>query len=118
MPKVAAIILAAGESSRFGKPKQLLEIHGKSLVRRIVDEAVAANCSPIIVVTGAANTAISREINSSGATLVRNGNWRRGIGTSIGAGVQHLIDNVSDIDAVVLLVSDQLFVDGKTIQDL
>src|SRR5690348_4923564 len=44
MTKCAAIILAAGESSRLGKPKQLIQIAGKPLVRRIVDAATEADC--------------------------------------------------------------------------
>jgi CTP:molybdopterin cytidylyltransferase MocA len=52
MPPIAAVILAAGESSRLGQPKQLLQFRGKSLLRRIFDAANEAGCSPIVVVVG------------------------------------------------------------------
>ena len=52
MQNIGAVILAAGESSRFGRPKQLLRFRGKSLVRRVVEAAKQAGCSPIVVVTG------------------------------------------------------------------
>src|SRR5205085_1732585 len=48
MAKVAAVILAAGESARFGKPKQFLRFRGKTLLRRIVDAASEADCAPVI----------------------------------------------------------------------
>lgn len=49
---VAAIILAAGGSQRFGAPKQLAHLDGRPLVRHAVDAAVAAGCAPIFVVVG------------------------------------------------------------------
>jgi molybdenum cofactor cytidylyltransferase len=52
MGNIGTIILAAGESSRLGQPKQLLRFEGKSLVRRVVDAANDAECSPIVVVIG------------------------------------------------------------------
>lgn len=86
------------------------------MLRRIVDEAKAANCSPIVVVIGGGAEEIARELN--GVDVVENKNWKRGIGTSIRAGIQDLIDNASDIEAVVLMVCDQPFVDATTIRDL
>jgi molybdenum cofactor cytidylyltransferase len=52
MLTVGAVILAAGESARLGRPKQLIQFRGKSLLRRIVDAADEAGCSPIAVVIG------------------------------------------------------------------
>jgi molybdenum cofactor cytidylyltransferase len=147
MPNIGAVILAAGESSRLGRPKQLIQFRGKSLVRRTADAASEAGCEPILVVTGSDTTAetsmrtphlnplpfergeekttsralvdlIARELKQTSATLVENENWRRGIGTSIRRGVQSLIDNASNLEAIVVLVCDQPFVDARTIKGL
>jgi molybdenum cofactor cytidylyltransferase len=147
MPNIGAIILAAGQSSRLGGPKQLVHFRGRSLVRRIVDVAGAAGCEPILVVTSSDATAetsmltphlnpvpfergeertrsrtlidlIVRELKKTSATLVKNENWHRGIGTSIRRGVQRLIDNASNLEAIVVLVCDQPFVDARTIKGL
>ncbi len=53
MDKIGIIILAAGESSRLGQPKQLLPFGGKTLLAHIADQALEANLEPVIVVTGA-----------------------------------------------------------------
>jgi molybdenum cofactor cytidylyltransferase len=147
MPNIGTVILAAGESSRLGQPKQLVQFRGKSLVRRIVDAATEAGCEPILIVTGsdaAAETSmrpphlnplplkrgeerttsralvdlIGRELKQTSATLVENENWRGGIGSSIRRGVQSLIDNASNLEAIVVLVCDQPFVDARTIKGL
>lgn len=118
MARVAAVILAAGESSRLGKPKQLLEFEGKTMLRRAVDTASHANCSPVIVVTGSPNSAITRELRSTDAVVTENENWTRGIGSSIRRGVRRLIDTAPEVSAVVLLVCDQPFVNASTIQSL
>ena len=116
--KIAAIILAAGESSRFGKPKPLLQLHHKSLVRRIIGEAQAANCGPIIVVTGNAHDKVKDDLRNDNVIIARNENWRGGIGTSIRTGVQLLFQIRPEIDGVVLLVCDQPLVDASTIRSL
>ena len=81
--QIGAVILAAGNSSRLGQPKQLLRISGKSLVRRIIDAASKARCSPITVVTGGDHELIERELKDERVMIVQNKNWRHGIGTSI-----------------------------------
>ena len=138
---IAAVILAAGESSRLGQPKQLIQFRGKTMVRRVVDAASEAGCQPILVVVG--NTtqaphlhsprsprgetrqdeievadAISSELKNTGATIIANPNWKCGIGTSIRAGVQRLIDTASGVEATVLLACDQPFVDRAVIDGL
>ena len=118
MRKIGAVILAAGESSRFGQPKQLIQFRGKSLVRRMVDAAKKARCSPTVAVIGSDREEVERELKAEGAIIVENENWRLGIGTSIRAGVRRLIDNAPTLEAIVLLVCDQPFVDARTIARL
>jgi molybdenum cofactor cytidylyltransferase len=97
MRDVAAVILAAGGSQRMGRAKQLLRVGGRSLVKRAVAAAVAAGCSPVVVVVGARAEEVERELLGSGAAVVRNEGWERGIGSSIRAGVEYLLKDVSPI---------------------
>jgi molybdenum cofactor cytidylyltransferase len=135
MANIGAVILAAGGSSRFGRPKQLIQFRGRSLLRRIVDAASAAGCSPIVVVVGSDQQRIKSELAEiekesarrmrAGPTgwkpaprTIENKNWKRGIGGSIRRGVRELIDKSPKIEAVVLLVCDQPFVDANVIKRL
>ncbi len=118
MPNIAAVILAAGNSSRLGQPKQLLPFHGQSLVQRIVDAAEEAGCSPIVVVIGSDKQKVVRELERTNAVIVENLNWNDGMGTSIRIGVQRLIDIAPNVGAIVLLVCDQPLVDSHTIEQL
>jgi len=86
-----AVILAAGGSSRFGEPKQLISFRGKRLVRRIVDAARRAGCSPIVAVVGSDSETIRHALKRTKAVIVDNGKWKRGIGSSIRIGVEVLI---------------------------
>ncbi|HEX4708604.1 MAG TPA: nucleotidyltransferase family protein, partial [Candidatus Udaeobacter sp.] len=115
---IASVILAAGESSRLGQPKQLLEFRGKTLVRRAVEAAIEANCSPVIVVTGDAHAEVKNALAAANTILVQNSQWTQGVGTSIRVGIQHLIDNAPGVDAAVLLVCDQPFVDCDLVRGL
>jgi molybdenum cofactor cytidylyltransferase len=116
--EIGAIILAAGGSSRFGRPKQLLTFRGKTLLRTIVDAACKAGCSPVVVVTGNDDEKTLQELAHVNAIKVQNKNWQRGIGSSIRIGVQALIDQVPDVTAVLLLVCDQPAVDERVIEGL
>jgi len=123
--QIAAVILAAGESARLGQPKQLLQFHGKTLLRRVVDAASEAACQPILVVVASSQAGgspfaadINSELNKTGAKVVANPNWKHGIGTSIRAGVGHLIQIAPEVDGTVLLACDQPFVDSGVISRL
>lgn len=118
MGDVGAIILAAGGSGRFGQPKQLLSWQGESLVRRAVRSASEAGCLHLTVVAGEARDRIEKELRETGAAVVENPEWRRGLGTSIRCGVGHLLSSHPELDAVVLLTCDQPFVDANVIQSL
>src|SRR6266576_176317 len=116
--RIGAVILAAGGSSRLGEPKQLIPFRGKTLVRRIVDAAREAGCSPIIVVIGSDDEKLHRELDRAGVVTVQNKQWQRGIGSSIRCGIQGLINSSPNIEASALLVCDQPAVDVRVIECL
>ncbi len=118
MPNIGAVILAAGKSSRLGQPKQLLQFRGQTLVRRIVDAARGAGCSPIVVVIGSDKDKVARELERTNAVIVENVNWSDGMGTSIRSGVQRSLDVAPNVGAIVLLVCDQPLADLRTIEQL
>ena len=113
-----AIILAAGGSSRFGQPKQLLQSRGKTLLRVMIDAVCEAGCSPIVVVIGSDSEKLHPELAHANVMEVRNTNWRRGIGSSIRSGVQALTEHAPDIEAILLLVCDQPAVNARFIEHL
>ena len=118
MPGAGALILAAGGSSRFGQPKQFLTFQGESLVRRAVRAAMRAKCARVAVVAGDSRALLETELRESGAEIVENPEWRKGLGTSIRCGLRHLMASVPELDAVVLIACDQPFVDAETVAAL
>ena len=115
---IGAVILAAGGSSRFGQHKQLIPFRGKTLVRRIIDAARAAGCSPVVVVIGSEDEKVRRELDHTNVVTVKNDRWQRGIGSSIRCGIAGLVENSPDVEASVLLVCDQPAVDEGVIERL
>ena len=81
---VAGVLLAAGEGSRFGGPKALIELGGRTLAQRGVDTLRAGGADPILVVTGAA------PVRLSGTLTVDNPEWRTGMGSSLRAALRFL----------------------------
>ena len=107
MEKIAAIILAAGPSVRLGRPKQLVEVDGQSLIERALDAAKGAGCKPVLVVTGANHRQVVPRIRKSGAEIVTNMDWKKGLGSSIRAGIERLRQRHPKTSAVLLTVCDQ-----------
>lgn len=101
----AAILLAAGESTRMGEPKQLLDWQGRTLVAAQVETLLEARCSPVIVVLGAHATRV-REAIAVGADVqvTTNRQWRSGRASSIRAGARAV---PSAVDAVAIVSVDQ-----------
>src|SRR5438067_1755850 len=115
MRKIGAVVLAAGGSSRLGRPKQLLSFRGETLVRRAVRAATEAQCDPVIVVIGPDGEAIRDELRATSALLVENAEWQNGLGTSIRCGLHQCADS---IDAIVLLACDQPLVNATVVAAL
>lgn len=118
METIGALILAAGNSSRLGRPKQLLEFRGQTLLRRMVDAAVKADCSPVAVVIGAERNRIREELAQTKQFVIENETWQRGIGNSIRAGLRALLEAHPNTGALILLACDQPLVDAAVIAGL
>ena len=118
MSCVGALILAAGGSKRFGRPKQLLAFQGESLVRRSVRVATEAGIVSVTVVAGESVDAIKDELCETCAAVVQNPDWQRGLGTSIRCGIRQLRASVPHLEAVVIIACDQPFVEANTIAAL
>jgi molybdenum cofactor cytidylyltransferase len=108
MSKTGIIILAAGSSSRMGELKQLMMYKNKTFIQHIVGEAIKANLDPVICVTGYQSVRIKDSVSRMEVTVVYNSHWREGMGTGISAGVRQVM--LSDVDSVILAVSDQPYV--------
>jgi molybdenum cofactor cytidylyltransferase len=108
--RVGTVVLAAGGSTRFGKPKQFALFQGETLIRRIVAAAIQAGCTPAVVVTGEDSAQVTLELTGLSVSIVMNPRWSSGLGSSIGVGVQRAIDLAGDLDALLLLTCDQPFV--------
>ena len=94
--RVAGVLLAAGEGSRFGQPKALVELDGQTLAERGVNLLRAGGTDPILVVTGAV------PVELSGIRTVYNEHWRTGMGSSLRAALRALAaprDRTADPDA-------------------
>ena len=113
MSSVPLIILAAGNSSRLGKPKQNLCYQNKTLLQHVIDEGSKANLHPIIVVEGSTKLQVSEDIH-----LVKNNNWDQGMGSSISTGIFALLKIQPKTELLILTVCDQPFISAHLFKEL
>jgi molybdenum cofactor cytidylyltransferase len=114
--KVAALVLAAGRSTRMGGPNKLLaEIGGRALVRIAVDEALASRASPVVVVTGHQREHVEAALQGAKVKTVHNPDYAEGLSTSLRTGLNAL---PADVDGVVVLLADMPQVDVTLIDRL
>jgi CTP:molybdopterin cytidylyltransferase MocA len=117
---VAGVLLAAGEGSRFGQPKALVEFSGQTLAERGVNLLRAGGADPILVVTGAA------PLDLPATYSVYNPEWRTGMGSSLRAALQALsgggadagVDADPEVGAVVVALADQPLVGPEAVARL
>ena len=102
-----AIILAAGASTRMGRPKQLLRIDGRTLLRRTVDAVLASAAWPAVVVIGAHQDSVRPEVARLPVLIIENPGWEEGLASSIRAGARVLDTFSLSLDAGLLVVCDQ-----------
>ena len=104
---VAAVILAAGPSSRLGQPKQLIGFAGESLLERALRLAREAGASPVLVVLGANFAPICATIPFNEAIPVFNEKWQQGMSTSIHAGLSEADVRAPGATGALVMTCDQ-----------
>jgi molybdenum cofactor cytidylyltransferase len=97
----------------MGQLKQLLAYRGTTLLRHSIDQAIGAGFQPIVVVIGSNAQLLRASLASAPVTIVHNEQWQNGIGTSIKAGMQALLESDEVPEAVAILVADQPLVQAK-----
>jgi molybdenum cofactor cytidylyltransferase len=115
---VGAVVLAAGASERMGRPKQLLEFGGETLLRRAARAALGAGCRPVVVVTGAHAEQTREELRGLDVREVFNVQWETGMASSVRAGLAALVESSAATDAVVLMLCDQPYVTKEVVRAL
>lgn len=109
---ISAIVLAAGQATRFGRCKQLVFVDGKALLDRVLDNLRASKIDDIVVVLGAHAEEIRRQISFEGVRVVMNPDFADGMSTSIQAGLRALPESA---EAAMIVLADQPFVTPRTL---
>ena len=115
----AGIILAAGMSLRFGRPKQLLDLAGKGMLERVLDTALDSRLAHIYLVLGHKHRQIMEDLGAKmdhrDLTVVINQNYKKGQCTSLRAGI---LEIGADFPAAMFILGDQPLIDPETLDRL
>jgi molybdenum cofactor cytidylyltransferase len=114
-PTLYAIVLAAGASSRFGSPKQLVRVDGRPLMHTLVSRAVEVAGHSTLVVLGANAAELAPLLRHTPATVVINRDWSEGLASSIRTGVSRLPGFCT---GVMLVLADQAAVTAEDLRRL
>lgn len=105
---IAGIVLAAGEATRYGRAKQLLDWKGEPFVRAVAKTALQAGLSPVVVVTGANAEGVEAAVNQLNVMVIRNDHWKTGQASSLRAGIRSFAPHAfSMIGGAIFLLADQ-----------
>jgi molybdenum cofactor cytidylyltransferase len=114
--KIAAIVLAAGRSSRMAPRNKLLEmIDGEQMVRRVARAALASGAHPVVAVTGYDAGLVADALRGLDVTVVDNSCWTEGLSTSLRAGLRVLPKN---IDGALICLGDMPGIDASVLEAL
>ena len=116
--RVAAIILAAGKSTRMGEPKQLLRLGERTVLERTLENVRAAGVEEIVLVLGSSAATIQRQLPSStfeGIKVVVNQAWGQGMASSLREGLAALSPQ---IDGALIVLADQPFLRPATLDQI
>jgi molybdenum cofactor cytidylyltransferase len=113
---VAAVILAAGRSTRMGGPNKLLaELDGKKLVRIVTEQAIASKAHGVIVVTGHQADLVEQALQGLPVNFVRNPDFAGGLASSVRAGIAAV---AADADGAVICLGDMPMINAHLIDRL
>ena len=111
------VLLAGGASKRLGRPKQLLTVGDETFLQRGIRTAHASNASPIIVVLGANGNEMKDKILPD-TILVVNESWSEGMASSIRCGIKALLKTDPSVEAAIIMMCDQPYVDATVLNNL
>jgi molybdenum cofactor cytidylyltransferase len=114
----AIILLAAGASTRLGRPKQLVLWNGEPLLRHSAIVALSARLGSVIVVLGAVERECREVLAGLSLEIVVNTSWAEGMGSSIAAGMIAVQNSVSPLESVIIMLCDQPYVSSATLRSL
>jgi molybdenum cofactor cytidylyltransferase len=114
-PAVAALLLAAGRSSRMGSNKLVKELEGKALIAHVADQALSADFAGVVVVTGHQAEAIQRALVGRPVTWVHNALYEEGMASSLKAGVEAL---PASVEALLVCLGDMPRVTAHQMQTI
>ncbi len=115
--QTAIILVAAGNSSRLGRPKQLLEVKGQKLLEYVALQACHSQATDVFVVLGSEKDTLRALLDKLDIHLVDNEHWEKGMGSSIKKGMQAVIAK-GNYDSVIVSVCDQPYLTSQLFNQL
>ena len=115
MDSVPAVVLAAGASTRMGRPKALVDIGGRQALALVVEACRVGGCPRVLVVVGSDGEAVGAAARAAGAVVVENTAWARGRSTSVKAALPHL---PAGARAILLFPVDHPLVEAPVVRAL
>jgi molybdenum cofactor cytidylyltransferase len=106
-PTCGLVLLAAGASLRMGRPKQVLPVYGRPLVRHMAEIALAGPVSPIVVVLGAHKMEVAEALRGLPLQLAVNEAWAEGMGSSLRKGVEVAVTLEPRLAGIIVALADQ-----------
>lgn len=114
-PQIAAVVLAAGRSTRMGSNKLLKSVKGKPMIRQTVETVLQSRASPVVVVTGHDEQGVCDALKGLNVSFVHNPHYAEGLSTSLATGVAGL---PLHIDGVLMVLGDMPLVPAATLNKL
>jgi molybdenum cofactor cytidylyltransferase len=120
LPMIAAVVLAAGESSRMGRPKALLPIEGVRFIERIVTALKATKVGTIFVVLGHNADEMRQKVNDLPVTIVVNNDYKSGQLSSLKTAIREIESNpaLGSVDGILVHLVDHPYLNSVLVNDM
>jgi len=110
-PNIAILVLAAGGSSRMGRPKQLLKWKHTTLIGHAIETVKQLDILKTVVVLGANHDKIKPVVEQHQIEILINKHWESGLGNSLAYGISSILESTINLDGVIIMLADQPLID-------